>query len=200
MSVDVIEISSMKKRFQEILNLVDKAIEFHIPLQVPKRALNQKNNNIKFLKWLQKHKIIELKIKEKFKTKKKSIRSRKRKIEIALQLKSFGFTISDIAEKFNVKPNTVKGYFRTLGKYDRNYLGILKLILKIKGINKNLEIIDFLEFPIRIEMDRIKSNLSMLDYKNLEKIIKNNLWIKPVVGQKLGTMNLSILLPEKYNE
>ncbi len=197
MELKALEIASLRIKFQELLNLVDKSIEDNRPIQIRKAYLSQKNNNIKFLKWLQKHKIIKLQTLEKPSKKRHSIQSRARKIEISLQLKALGANITNIANKFKVKTQTVQGYFKNLGSYKKDYLTILNLILKLKGISPDINLTEFPSFPIRISMGEVRDNLTDSNIKAIEDILKNNQWITLVTGQSLGTSNISILLPEK---
>ncbi len=197
MKSNAIEISSLKIKFKDILNLVDNAIEQSKAIQIPKLVLSQRNNNIIFLKWLVKHKIIELISTEKIQPKKVSLRSRQRKIEISLQLKSLGCFVSEIAKRFNVKLVTAQSYLKSLGKYDKDYLEVLKITLAIKNITIYTSLNEFPLFPLRLNLERIRENLSLSNHKNLENIIENNKWLKFITGQNLGTYDLSILLPEK---
>jgi len=130
MSIDVIQVSSLKIKFESLLDIIDNAIKKSKPIQIPKEVFNQKNNNIKLLKWLQRHKIIDiLSLEKPIQVKKKSIRSRERKIEISLLLKALGVSNSDISKRFKVQRQTVQGYLKDIGKYNSTYLEILGAIL-----------------------------------------------------------------------
>ena len=192
----IIEIASLKIKFQKLLNIVDNAIRYSKPIQIHKTFLKQKNNNVEFLKWLHKHKIVELLFSEKSPIKTVSIKSRKKKLELSLQLKALGASIKDIAERFNVKTATAQGYLKNLGQYDRDYLNVLKLILSLKQVTILTSLTSLPEFPIRIKTKKIKENISASDFKNLGIIAKKSKWIQFVTGQNLGTSDLSILLPK----
>ena len=192
-----VEVPSLKVKFTKVLTLVDKAIELGLPIQIKKSWLSQMNTKITFLKWLHKHNIIELRTSEEPLTRKVSIRSRSRKIEIALQLKALNSTIAEIAKKFKVKPSTAQGYLKSLGKYDKTYLDILKIVLELRHISQNTPLQNFPIFPIRTQVRQLKEYLGLSDYKKLETIIKSNIWMKFTAGQNLGTFDLAILLPEK---
>jgi len=196
--LDSIEIKSLRISFGDFIKIIDKAIENNKSVKIPTDLINQKNNNAKFLRWLKKHKLIELiTIEKKPKSKKSNIHSRSRKIEIALQLKALELNISDIAKKFNITPSTVQGYFKTLEKYNSDYLKILNLLLKLKGISANTKLIEFPEFPINEKISLINDLLSPSDFKYFQKIMNNNIWIKKVVGQDLGYYDISLILPKK---
>jgi len=198
MSEEIIQVSSLRLKFESLLNLIDKAIEKSKPIQIPKTVYNQVNNNAKFLKWLQKHKIIELLTLEKPVTvKKKSIGSRERKKEISLLLKALRIPNSDIAKRFKVKAQTVQGYFKDIGKYNSTYLEILGAILNIEGVSKNANLTDFPSFPIRIKLTTVKEKLTSETLLSIYDLAKKNTLIRYVTGQKLGTKDLSILFPEK---
>lgn len=192
-----LELISGRIKFQELLKLVDLAIKKNEPIQITKSLLNQKNNNILFLKWLQKNKIINLLITEKPQTKRHSLNSRQRKIEISLQLKALGIKIASIAKHFKVKNQTVQGYFRALRDYDKKYLNALNLILSLKKITENTQLSEFPIFPVRMSMEEIKKNVSAPDIKVLEEIMKESKWIKIVTGKNIGTSDISILFPRK---
>ncbi|MBN1215971.1 MAG: hypothetical protein JXA99_11100 [Candidatus Lokiarchaeota archaeon] len=196
MNSNFIEIKSLKKPFIDFLKIIDKAIKDNIPIKISNTLIKQKSNNAKLLNWLYNHKLIELiPIENKIKNK-SNINSRARKIEISLQLKALRVNISDIAKRFNVKPSTVQGYFKSLKKYNNDYLKVLELVLNFKGISPNAKLTDFPEFPIIEDLDLLKKSLSPSDYNYFNKIINNNNWIKTIVGQNLGTYNVSILLPK----
>ena len=197
MDYPTVEVPSLKVKFAHVLTLVDKAIELSLPLLIKKSWLSQTNTKITFLKWLHKHKIIELRTTEVPITKKVSIRSRSRKIEIALQLKALNNTIADIAKKFNVKSSTAQGYLKSLDRYDKTYLDILKIVLELMHISKDTPLQNFPVFPIRTQANKLKKHVGSSDYKRLEVIIKSNFWMKFTAGQNLGTFDLAILLPEK---
>ena len=197
MDYPTVEVPSLKVKFTQVLTLVDKAIKLGLPLQIRQSWLSQTNTKITFLKWLHKHEIIELRTIEEPIKKKVSVRSRSRKIEIALQLKALNSTIADIAKKFNVKSSTAKGYLKSLGKYDKTYLDILKMVLELRHINKDTPLQNFPVFPIRTQANQLKEHVGSSDYKRLEVITKSSIWMKFTAGQNLGTFDLAILLPEK---
>ncbi len=193
-----IQLSSLKIKFEELLTLIDTSIEKSRPIQISENFLNQKNTNIKFLKWLHKHKIIELTYIKKPKTiKKRSIQSRERKIEISVQLKALGLTNTQIAQKFRVKSATVGGYFKAIKLGDNSYLNALKISLSILRIDSTIELNLFPIFPIRISYETIRKNLSQIELKNLETIVDMNPYIRKVTGRSLGTSDLSLELPLK---
>ncbi|KKM81026.1 hypothetical protein LCGC14_1333940 [marine sediment metagenome] len=196
MTLDIIRVASLKIKFENLLNIIDNAINKSKPIQISNSAYNQKNNNIKFLKWLHKHKIIRLFSDKKIEPKKQSIKSRKRKIEISLQLKALGTSISEIAKRFNVKLNTAGSYLKIFGKNNKSYIKALEIVLSTKGISTSTNLTDFPFFPIRISVIKIKENVNMAEFNILNKIAENNKWIKYVTGQDLGTKDLSILFPE----
>lgn len=196
MSKDVIKVSSLKIKFDSLLDLIDNAIKKSRPIQIPRTVINQVNNNTKFLKWLQRHKIVELLTLERPLTiKKKSISSRKRKKEISLLLKALRITNSDIAKRFKVKVQTVQSYFKDIGKYNSIYLEILGDILKIVGVSKNTNLTDFPSFPIRIKLTTVKEKLPSETLEKIINLTQKNKLIRYVTGQKLGTKDLSILFP-----
>lgn len=198
MTLDVIQVSSLKIKFESLLDIIDNAIKKSKPIQIPKEVFNQKNNNIKLLKWLQRHKIIDiLSLEKPIQVKKKSIRSRERKIEISLLLKALGVSNSDISKRFKVQTQTVQGYFKNIGKYDNNYLKILNNLLSIIGVSKNTILNDFPNFPIRINIAMIRERISSTEFEHIERLSKENKLIKFVTGQRLGTRDLLILFPEK---
>ena len=191
-----IDLSTLKIRFEELLTLIDVSIKESRSIQISKDFLNQKNTNIKFLKWLSKHKIIELiYVEPPRSSKKKSIRSRERKIEISLQLRASGISNAQIANKFQVKTATVDGYFKGLKLGDESYLKWLKITLSLLHINSNMKITEFPRFPIRISYDTIRKELTQNDLKDLETITKRNPYIRKVTGRSLGTTDLSVELP-----
>ncbi len=197
MITETIKISSLKVKFKELLDIIDNAIEERKKIEIPNETLKQKNNIVLLIKWLQKHKIIDLITFEKKISRGVSIRSRSRKIEIALQLKALGTSLLDIAKIFKVKLTTVQGYLRETGKYDKDYLEVLKEILNVKGISINTSLIEFPIFPIREPLKNIKKRISSSDSHKLENIIKNNLLIKLITGLNLGTYDLSLQFPKK---
>lgn len=192
-----LEIHSSRIRFAELLNLVDKALDTGKDIKIKRSLLSQNNNTIQFLKWLEKHKIISLIPIGVEAPKKISIKSRKRKVEISLQLLALDIPIKEIAKSFNVKVATAQGYLKTLGTYNKDYLEILKLVLKMKNIVPDSELSSFPSFPIRTNITALKEELSQDQYGNLIIKVKEMKYIKSVTGQKLGTTDLSILLPEK---
>ena len=192
-----LEIHSSRIRFAELLNLVDKALDTGKDIKIKRSLLSQNNNTIQFLKWLEKHKIISLIPIGVEASKKISIKSRKRKVEISLQLLALDIPTKEIAKRFNVKVATAQGYLNELGTYNKDYLEILRLVLKMKNIVPDSELSSFPLFPIRTNITALKEELSQDQYGNLIKKVKEMKYIKSVTGQKLGTTDLSILLPEK---
>lgn len=192
-----IKISSLKIKFKEILDLVDDAIEERKKIEIPNETLKQKNNVVLLLKWLQKHKIIELNPVIVRKHKKLSIKSRHMKIQIALQLKILGSSMNEIAKIFGVKVTTAKGYLKELAEFDQKYSQILKLVLDIKGLTKNSPLNEFPIFPIRLNIEKIKGSLKSRECDKFKDYINANKWIKIITGKDLGTQDLSILLPKK---
>ena len=192
-----LEIHSSRIRFAELLNLVDKAIDTGKDIKIKRSLLSQNNNTIQFLKWLEKHKIISLIPIGVEAPKKISIKSRKRKVEISLQLLALDIPIKEIAKSFNVKVATAQGYLNELGTYNKDYLEILRLVLKMKNIVPDSELSSFPLFPIRTNITALKEELSQNQYGKLIIKVKEMKYIKSVTGQKLGTTDLSILLPEK---
>ena len=197
MSLDSIEITSLQMKFQDLLTLIDNAINSGKSIRIYKSVLNQRNNNAKFILWVRKLNLIQLDIIERAFKRIDKITSRARKIEITLQLKALENSVSDIAKRFKVKTSTVQGYFKTLNKYNSDYLNVLALVLKLKGISNDTKLVDFPKFPIRQSINKTKSAISSSDFKNVEEVIKNNIWIKTVVGKNLGTSDISIKLPKK---
>ncbi len=192
-----LEIHSSRIRFAELLNLVDKALDTGKDIKIKRSLLSQNNNTIQFLKWLEKHKIISLIPIGVEAPKKISIKSRKRKVEISLQLLALDIPIKEIAKRFNVKVATAQGYLNELGTYNKDYLEILRLVLKMKNVVPDSELSSFPLFPIRTNVTALKEELSQDQYGNLIIKVKEMKYIKSVTGQKLGTTDLSILLPEK---
>ena len=192
-----LEIHSSRIRFAELLNLVDKALDTGKDIKIKRSLLSQNNNTIQFLKWLEKHKIISLIPIGVEAPKKISIKSRKRKVEISLQLLALDIPIKEIAKSFNVKVATAQGYLKELGTYNKDYLEILKLVLKMKNIVPDSELSSFPSFPIRTNITALKEELSQDQYGNLIIKVKEMKYIKSVTCQKLVTTDLSILLPEK---
>lgn len=192
-----LEIHSSRIRFTELLNLVDKALDTGKDIKIKRSLLSQNNNTIQFLKWLEKHKIISLIPIGVEAPKKISIKSRKRKVEISLQLLALDIPIKEIAKSFNVKVATAQGYLNELGTYNKDYLEILRLVLKMKNIVPDSELSSFPLFPIRTNITALKEELSQNQYGKLIIKVKEMKYIKIVTGQKLGTTDLSILLPEK---
>lgn len=192
-----LEIHSSRIRFTELLNLVDKALDTGKDIKIKRSLLSQNNNTIQFLKWLEKHKIISLIPIGVEAPKKISIKSRKRKVEISLQLLALDIPIKEIAKSFNVKVATAQGYLNELGTYNKDYLEILRLVLKMKNIVPDSELSSFPLFPIRTNITALKEELSQNQYGKLIIKVKEMKYIKSVTGQKLGTTDLSILLPEK---
>lgn len=192
-----LKIHSSRIRFVEILNLIDKAIDTGKVIQIKRSLLSQNNNTIQFLKWLEKHKIISLIPIGVEAPKKISIKSRKRKVEISLQLLALGIPIKEIAKKFNVKIATAQGYLNELGTYNKIYLEILRLVLKMKNLVPDSELSSFPSFPIRTNTTTLKEELSQNQYGKLIIRVKEMKYIKSITGRKLGTTDLSILLPKK---
>jgi len=195
-SSNVLEIHSSKMKFDYLLKLIDKAIETNNPIQLDHQLYLQNNNTIKFLKWLEGHKIIKIKRDIKTPIKKPSIKSRKRKIEITLQLHALNVSLEEIAQRFNVKITTAQGYLQELGKYDKNYLRVLHLLLRVRGFSPTMELKEFPSFPIRVSVKSAKDNLSLPDFNFILENSHQNKWIKKVTGQTLGTTDFSILLPK----
>ncbi len=195
---NIIELDSSRIKFEDLLSLVDKAIDMGKDIQIRKSMVSQNNTTMKFLKWVEKLKIISLvPIEIKPPPKKISIKSRKRKIEISLQLFALDVPMKEISRKFNVKIPTTQSYFKDLDNYTEDYLNILKLVLKMKKINLETNLVDFPSFPIRINMRSLKEELPKDEFVQLISISEHNKYIKKITGQKLGTTDLSILLPEK---
>lgn len=193
----VIRISSLKIKFKEILDIVDEAIENRKIIEIPNEILKQKSNLSLFLKWLKKHKIIDLNPVIVIVNKKSTIRSRLIKIQIALQLMILGSSINEIAKIFGVKSTTVKGYLSEFADYDQCFSQILKNALEIKGFTKNSPLNEFPIFPIRLNIEKIKGHLKSTEYDKFESHIKSSRWIKIITGKDLGTQDLSILFPKK---
>jgi len=193
---DNIEISSSRIKFEQLLSLVDKAINSGRVIQIKKSLMSQSNNTIKFLRWLETHKIISLIPIEITIPRKISIRSRSRKIEIALQFHALELPIKEIAKKFNVKLSTAQGYFDELASITDHYLEALNLFLKLKKITLNTDLNKFPQFPIRINIKELENELKQSKYDQLMNLVEKNRYIKKVTGQKLGTIDLSILLPK----
>ncbi len=191
-----LEINSSRIKFGDLLNLVDKAIDTGKSIQIRKSLMLQSNSTIRFLKWIEKHKIISLIPIGTEAPKKISIKSRKRKIEISIQLLALDVSIVEIAERFNVKVPTAQGYFKELGTYTDYYRKVLGLVLRMKKFTPDSDISSFPSFPIRITLSILKERLSQNEYDHMVTIGKQNRYIKIVTGQKLGTSDLSILLPE----
>jgi len=194
---ETIKISSLKIKFKDILDLVDEAIEERKKIEIPNETLKQKNNAILLLKWLQKHKIIDLKPVIARADKKLSIKSRYIKIQIALQLKILGSSMNEIAKIFRVKLTTAKGYLKELADFDQRYSQILKLVLDIKGLTKNSHLNEFPIFPIRLTIKKIRDSLKSTEFDKLKAYINANKYIKIITGKDLGTQDLSILFPKK---
>lgn len=191
-----IELFSSRIKFEDLLSLVDKAINTGKDIQITKSMVSQSNTTIRFLKWLEKHKIISL-VPLEIKTPKKiSVRSRKRKVEISLQLLALELPMKEVAKKFNVKLVTAQGYLRELASFSDQYLQALKLVLKLKKITFDTRLDEFPSFPIRINVNYLKEGLRQSEHQQLMDIVKQNKYIKNVTGQKLGTTDLSFLLPE----
>ncbi|MFW9969460.1 MAG: hypothetical protein ACFFDF_04610 [Candidatus Odinarchaeota archaeon] len=193
--MDIIEIKSSRIKFEDLLLLIDKAINSGEGIHIKRSMLGQHNTTITFLKWAEKHKIVSLIPIEIQTPKTKSVRSRMRKIEISLQLLALDLSLNGIAKKFNVRLNTAQGYLKNANLISDQYLQVLRTILKLKGINLNTKLHDYPSFPIMIPMKDLKENLKQNEYDELQKIVDDNKYIKKVTGQKLGTINLSVLLP-----
>lgn len=192
-----LELNSSRIKFGDLLDLVDKAINSGKSIQIKKSIITQDNNNMKFIKWLEKHRIISLIPVEIEAPKKISIKSRKRKVEISLQYLALDLPMKEIAKKFNVKLATAQGYLRELDTFTDDYMKILNLVLKMKDITLDTNINEFPSFPIRINMRYLKEELPQNELEQLILISDQNRYIKKITGQKLGTTDLSILLPEK---
>jgi len=194
---ETIKISSLKIKFKDILDLVDDAIEDRKKIEIPNEILKQNNNIIVLLKWLQKHKIIDLNPVMVRQSKNLSIKSRHLKIQIALQLKVLGSSMNEIANIFGVKSTTAEGYLKESSKFDQNYSQILKLVLEMKGLTKKSPVNEFPIFPIRLNIEKIKDSLKSTEYDKFNADIKGCKWIKIITGKDLGTQDLSILYPKK---
>lgn len=194
---ETVKIVSLRIKFIDILNLIDGAIKEGKKIEISNNALRGKSNVSVFLKWLQKHKIIDIAISVDKTQKKVPIRSRNRKIQIALQLIALGSTLRDISEKFKVKVTTVQGYLKELAKFNDKYLKILNFVLNIKDITLNTSLEEFPIFPIRISFNKLKLNLNPLEFNELKLELERNKWIKLITGQNLGTQDISIILPKK---
>ncbi|MBA7545849.1 hypothetical protein ES705_38227 [subsurface metagenome] len=194
--MDKIKISSSRIKFEELLSLIDKAINSGRAIHIKKSLMSQSNNAIKFLRWLEKHKIISLIPIEIKIPKKISIRSRSRKIEIALQFHALELPMKEIAKKFNVKLSTAQGYLDELASITDHYFEALNLFLKLKNINLNTDLNEFPQFPIRINIKELENRLIQSEYDQFMNLLEINRYIKKVTGQKLGTIDLSILLPK----
>lgn len=192
-----LELNSSRIKFGDLLDLVDRAINTGKSIQIKKSIISQNNNNMKFIKWLEKHRIISLNPIEIEVPKKLTIRSRDRKVEISLQYLALDLPLKEIAKKFNVKLATAQGYLKELGKITDDYMKILNLVLNMKNITLDTNINDFPPFPIRINMRFLKEKLPQNELKQVLLISDNNKYIKKITGQKLGTTDLSILLPKK---
>jgi len=192
-----LEIHSSRIKFVELLNLIDEALDTGKDIQIKRSLLLQNNNTIQFLKWLERHKIISLIPIGVEAPKKISIKSRRKKVEISLQLLALDIPIKEIAKRFNVKVATAQGYLNELGTYNKDYLVILRLILKVKNIVPDSELSSFPSFPIRTSTTTLKEELSQDQYGKMIKKVKDMKYIKSITGQKLGTTDLSILLPKK---
>ena len=197
MDSNVIKITTLKKSFKEIVEIIDDAINQGRRIQIDKSLMKQNNNNALFLNWLQKHKLIDLIEIEKQKPLKVSISSRKRKIEIALQLKAIGIPVNEIAGILKVKKPTVEGYFKELGEVNNDYLKVLKIILSMKSITDVTSLKEFLQFPITIYLEQRSNQLGSIEYKDLKEYATQSKWIKFVTGQNLGSLNLLIQCPHK---
>jgi len=193
-----IELDSSRIKFEDLLSLVDRAIDTGKDIQIRKSMVSQNNTTMRFLKWVEKHKIVSLvPIEIELPPKRISIRSRKRKIEISLQLVALDVPMKEISRKFNVKIATAQSYFEGLDNYSEDYLNTLKLVLNVKKINSETNIADFPSFPVRINLRFLKEELPKNEFEQLLSISEHNKHIKKITGQKLGTTDLSILLPEK---
>jgi hypothetical protein len=198
---ETIKISSLKIKFKEILDLVDKAIEERKKIEIPNKILKQNNNVILLFKWLQKHKIIDLNLVVTQENKKLIIKSRYIKIQIALQLKILESSMNEIAQIFGVKSTTAEGYLKEIANFNQEYSQILKLVLDIKELTKKSPLNEFPIFPIRLNIEIIKDSLKSSEYDKFKDDIKANKWIKIITGKDLGTQDLSILFPKKqYNK
>ena len=197
MSKTKIELNSSRIKFENLLNLVDKAIDTGNEIQIPKNLISQHNNTMKFLKWLEKHKIISITSIEKELPKKIPIRSRARKIEVSFQLYTLNVPMNDIAKRFGVKLNTAKGYLKDLDNYTDYYLKLLSIVLNIKEISPETDIPNFPSFPIRVGLKALKEELTQYEYDQLIENLMEDKYIKKITGQALGTFDLSFFLPKK---
>ena len=191
-----IELFSSRIKFEDLLSLVDKAINTGKDIQVTKSMVSQNNTTMRFLKWLEKHKIISVVPIEIITPKRISIRSRKRKVEISLQLLALKLPMKEVAKKFNVKLATAQGYLKELAPFSDQYLHALRIALNFKKVTLDTRLEEFPSYPIRIHMNDLKEGLSQKEYEQLMKIVVQNRYIKTITGQKLGTTDLSFLLPE----
>ncbi|MFW9879288.1 MAG: hypothetical protein ACFFG0_39930 [Candidatus Thorarchaeota archaeon] len=197
MSKRKIELNSSRIKFESILDLVDKAIDTGNQIHIPKNVISQKNNNMKLIRWLEKHKIISVSTIEKEIPKKISIRSRNRRIEISFQLYALNVPLNDIAKRFGVKLDTTKGYLKELNNYTNYYLKLLSIVLNIKKITPETDIANFPSFPIRLSLKILQEKLTLSEYEKLQENLMRDRNIKRITGQALGTFNLSLLLPKK---
>ena len=191
-----LEINSSRIKFEDLLSLVDKAINSGAGILIRKSMMSQNNTTMKFLKWLEKHRIISLLPTEIRPPKSISIRSRTRKVEVTLQFRALELPMKEIASKFSVKLATAQGYLKELVPVTDQYLQALKLILKLKNITLNTKLEDFPSFPIRIYIKDLEVLLTPSDYDKLMKVAEQDRYIRKVTSQKLGTSDLSILLPK----
>lgn len=193
-----IKIFSSKIKFEDLLRLVDRAINTGKAIQIKKSMLSQNNNTMRFIKWVESHKIISIvPIEIEPLRKMVSIRSRKRKVEISLQMTALGVSIEEISKKFKVKINTVQSYFKELDSFSKDYLFSLSLLLRIKAVNSETNLTDFPSFPIRINLKYLRDKLPKDKFDQLISISEHNKFVKKITGQKLGTTDISFFLPEK---
>ncbi|TKJ18912.1 MAG: hypothetical protein CEE43_16975 [Promethearchaeota archaeon Loki_b32] len=192
-----LELNSSRIKFGDLLTLVDEAINSGKSIQIKRNMISQDNNNMKFIRWLEKHRIISLTPIGVEAPKKILIKSRSRKVEISLQLKALNLPIKEIAREFNVKVATAQGYLKEFDSITEDYIKILKFILDLKGITLDTNITEFPSFPIRVSIGILKGKLPQNEFEQVVSISEQNRYIKKITGQKLGTTDLSILLPKK---
>jgi len=186
-------------KFPDLLYFIDNAIKEHQTIRVPRSALTKSSNTAAFLKWLQKHRIVEIVTTEKrtaVKKKKTGGLSRQRKMEITLLLLALDVPKESIAQRFKVKKTTVQGYMKAIGRYDLDYLRILKQVLQTKGIKAQADAKVFPDFPIRISSDLLKKTLTTSEFEKLSSGVEKSRLLKFVVGLNLGTQDLAILFPK----
>jgi len=68
--------------------------------------------------------------------------------------------------------------------------------LKLKEITLDTDLNEFPQFPIRINVKELENELKQSKYDQLMNLAEKNRYVKKVTSQKLGTIDLSILLPK----